>query len=158
MYRKPDFIVGPPTDPYLLRWWIIPRNTWANVYLHEFLRSDDDRALHDHPWHSLSIVLSGGYWEHRPNGSRTWYGPGSILWRGATYTHMIELPEKDGKPLPCRTLFLTGPTVRVWGFHCPQGWKPWFKFVNRDEPGSIGPGCDDSKPFSQRPITGSEGS
>ena len=46
------------------RWWVIPRNKWFNVYLHHFLRSDDDRALHDQPWWNLSILLDGEYTEH----------------------------------------------------------------------------------------------
>lgn len=33
------------------------------VRAHTILRSDVDRALHDHPWWSASIVLAGGYWE-----------------------------------------------------------------------------------------------
>jgi hypothetical protein len=48
--RRPDFIIGGADNPYLLRWWIIPRNRWCNVYLHKILRDDDPRALHDHPW------------------------------------------------------------------------------------------------------------
>jgi hypothetical protein len=45
--RKPDFVIG---DHYLHRWWVVPRNEKSNVYLHEILHSDDDRAMHDHPW------------------------------------------------------------------------------------------------------------
>lgn len=56
--RKPDFVIGDLSNPYLLRWWVIPRNRFFNVYLHKFLRDDDDRALHDHPWWSMSIILS----------------------------------------------------------------------------------------------------
>jgi len=143
--RNPDFIVGPPDSPYLLRWWLIPRNRWFNVYLHEFRRSDDDRALHDHPWASLSVILAGGYWENRPDGSRLWYGVGSVIYRSATYAHRIELRDHNGHPEPCRTLFITGPKVREWGFHCPQGWKPWRKFVAIGNPGEIGPGCGEQE-------------
>ncbi len=42
--RKPDFIIGGPENPYLLRWYLIPQNRFFNVYLHKILRSDDDRA------------------------------------------------------------------------------------------------------------------
>ena len=56
--RPPNAIIGGPENPYLLRWWLIPRNRWFNVYLHQFKRSDDDRALHDHPWINASIVLT----------------------------------------------------------------------------------------------------
>ena len=47
--REPDFIIGDDHDPYLKRWWLIPRNPLVNVYLHQILRSDEDRALHDTP-------------------------------------------------------------------------------------------------------------
>lgn len=36
----PDFVIG---DDYLRRWWVIPRNPYANVYLHEILHSDEGR-------------------------------------------------------------------------------------------------------------------
>jgi hypothetical protein len=57
--RSPDFVIGGDERPYLLRWWVIPRNKVFNVYLHLFLRSDDDRALHDHPWANASMLLRG---------------------------------------------------------------------------------------------------
>jgi len=55
--RPPDFVIGPPDDPYMRRWWLLPRNRVLNVYLHHVRHDDDDRALHDHPWASLSILL-----------------------------------------------------------------------------------------------------
>lgn len=61
--REPDFIVGGHDNPYLERWWLIPRNPLFNMYLHRFLRDDDDRALHDHPWPWCSILLRGEYIE-----------------------------------------------------------------------------------------------
>lgn len=45
---------------YMLRWWKIKRNAYLNIYYHHVRRSDDDTALHDHPWWSFSIVLEGG--------------------------------------------------------------------------------------------------
>lgn len=63
MKRTPSKVIG---THYLKRWHIIPRNPLANVYLHEFTGSDDDRALHDHPWVSCSIILHGWYLEHVP--------------------------------------------------------------------------------------------
>ena len=55
--KPPDFVIGPADNPYLYRWFLLPRNPVANVYLHRFFRDDEDRALHDHPWPFLSIVL-----------------------------------------------------------------------------------------------------
>ena len=70
--RAPDVLIGKPGDTYMRRWWVIPRNRFFNVYLHLFLRSDDDRALHDHPWVNLSFLLHGDYTEHTiaPGGVR----------------------------------------------------------------------------------------
>lgn len=79
--RPPDQTIGAGKDqygPYLLRWWIfggkpnpaapaerIPRRPFGrSFYLHCFLRSDDDRAKHDHPWDWGSLILKGEYISH----------------------------------------------------------------------------------------------
>lgn len=59
-----DGIDGGPKRDYLKRWHMIPRNPWFNIYLHYFVHGDDDRALHDHPWASASLLLEGRYREH----------------------------------------------------------------------------------------------
>ena len=138
--RRPDFIVGGVETPYLLRWWLIPRNRFFNVYLHKFLRSDDDRALHDHPWVNLSILLSGEYVEHSilAGGVHTAikYQAGQWKWRRAVAAHRIEIDA------PCWSLFMTGPIVREWGFHCERGWRHWKLFVSERDTGQVGRGCD----------------
>lgn len=139
--RLPDVTIGGHADPYLLRWWVIPRNKWFNIYLHRFLRSDDDRALHDHPWMWCSILLRGAYLEvtQRPGWQRCdLFFAGDIRFHRAKFAHRLEIDRR----LETWTLFITGPVVREWGFHCPKGWRPWWKFVDKDDPGSIGPGCD----------------
>jgi hypothetical protein len=142
--RNPDFEIGVPGSIYLRRWWVIPRNRLFNIYLHQFLRSDDDRALHDHPWCNVSILLCGSYLEHMPQGVVKLRNPWRpwAFWRLPirlpTSAHRVELI--NGKPV--WTLFLTGPKVRTWGFHCPRGWIPWTEFVAVREGGnSIGQGC-----------------
>lgn len=139
--RPPDFVVGGKEDPYLMRWWVIPRNRFFNVYLHHFLRSDDDRALHDHPWWNLSILLRGEYTEHTIAAGGVHRAvirrAGQFKFRGAKSAHRIEL--HNG---PCWTLFLTGPTLRTWGFHCPRGWRPWKEFVDDRDSGKVGRGCE----------------
>lgn len=106
----PHFVVGDPASPYLLRWYVLPRNPFLNVYIHKFLKDDDDRAAHDHPWYSLSLCLWRGYWEEvGPLRDLTrWIGPLSLTLRPAWWTHRVVL--KDGKP--AWTLFVTGPRVR----------------------------------------------
>lgn len=133
-WRAPDFIIGTRESPYMRRWWVIPRNRRFNIYLHNIVRSDDDRALHDHPWWNVSILLRGYYREVTPDGVFT-RGRGSIVFRRAEASHRLEV---DG---PTWSLFITGPNVREWGFWCPQGWKHWRKFVDMTDTGAVGPGC-----------------
>lgn len=141
MKCDPDVIIGKADDHYLHRWFVIPRNPLFNIYLHHFLRSDDDRALHDHPWWNLSILLDGEYTEHTiPAGGvnvRKVYKAGDIKFRGASSAHRVELHAGS-----CWTLFITGPRFRQWGFHCPAGWRHWKEFTDPKNPGDIGRGCD----------------
>lgn len=132
--RPADFIIGGAETPYMFRWWIVPRNRWFNVYLHKIVRSDDDRALHDHPWWNISILLRGFYREVTPRGTKMRRG-GSIVFRSAKTAHRLEVDA------PCWSLFLTGPTIRTWGFHCPKGWVEWTKFVDERDNGAVGRGC-----------------
>lgn len=177
MRRQPDFIVGAdnPDGAYLLRWYLTPWRTWynkipgheqtlwqrfvnnclPNVYLHQFLRDDDDRALHDHPWAWCSILLRGGYTEHTIEQGgihrRTLREAPSIKISGPRRAHRVELLPAwhpwSKKPLSfkqlCWTLFITGPRVRAWGFHCPErGWVHFRDFTDPTNTGKTGRGCD----------------
>lgn len=102
-----DFRI-PPNEAipvYMERWWRLPRNWALNIYYHIVRRSDDDRALHDHPWFSFSIVLDGGYSEHeiKEGGihTRTWYGPGAMRfrWHGRK-AHRLELKRERLGDMP----------------------------------------------------------
>lgn len=161
--RPPDFVIGGPDRPYLRRWWLTPWSRWGrdnpttrlqrigsalarllpSAYLHQFLRSDDDRALHDHPWSSLSILLRGYYVEHTiaAGGIRHERLLVTGDWRlrlSGRLAHRVELPHGE----PCWTLFVIGPKYRAWGFHCPdEGWIPWQRFTAPDDKGAVGPGC-----------------
>lgn len=149
-----DFRI-PPDEAipvYMQRWWRIARNWALNCYFHIVRRSDDDRALHDHPWWSFSIVLDGGYFEHEILAGgihrKTWFGPGRMRfrWHGRK-AHRLELKrvgmsdlvreighwpigkteeltlDGDGLiELPATTIFITGPVLRRWGFHHESGW------------------------------------
>jgi len=138
--RPPDVVIGGSERPYMLRWHLIPRNRLFNVYLHHFLRSDDDRALHDHPWWNASFLLQGSYTEHTIAAGgvhcRKLYNAGDIKLRGAKSAHRVELTHGS-----CWSLFLTGPWLRSWGFHCPNGWKHWKAFTKPGRPGEVGEGC-----------------
>jgi hypothetical protein len=141
--REPDVYIGGREDTYLERWWLIPRNPVFNVYLHHFLRSDDDRALHDHPWVNLSILLAGSYTEHTIAAGgvnvRTERRAGDMKLRSPLAAHRVELT--DGA---CWTLFITGPRIRDWGFHCRKGWVSHKAFVHVDgKDETVGSGCGD---------------
>lgn len=131
--RQPDFVIG---DNYLRRWWVVPRNEGCNVYLHEINRSDDDRALHDHPWDNTSQLLLGSYIEHTPEGSFQRVA-GDIVTRKATDAHRLDIVPGE----KAVSLFMTGPKLREWGFHCPQGWRHWRDFVDERDTGQVGRGC-----------------
>lgn len=169
--RPPDFCIGPEGDHYLRRWHV--RSTkgpkgkdlrW-NVYLHEFLRDDNDEALHDHPYASCSIILANGYKEvmfTRTPLTDTYLGvrvfrvegdprnykemprrPGQLVFRAAIDAHRVVLNhDAVGHQVRAISLFIIGPRVRTWGFYCLKGWIPYTKFADVDERSSIkGKGC-----------------
>src|SRR6266576_3765132 len=118
--KKKD-IVNCERHLYLTRWYLI-RTRFVGVFLHRFHRSDEDRALHDHPWNFITIILWRGYLEHSPTGTRRLW-PGTIHWRPATWRHRAELI--DGKS--AWTLIIRFREHRMWGFWMPQGFVPWNK-------------------------------
>lgn len=126
-FRRPSGLV------YLTR-WVLPRVAGRGAFLHRF-RGGDSEVFHNHPWASVSLILSGGYWEVTPRGRR-WHGPGRVVYRPAARLHRVELP--PGRE--CWTLFLHGRPTRGWGFWCPRlGWVPWRPGIaDADVPGS---GC-----------------
>lgn len=151
---SPHFTIAKPdASPYLRRWFLTPWSSddhrlkakrLPNVYLHQILRSDDDRALHDHPWDNISIILWGGYIEHvfeRPPVEGMEMPPVttkrrrmfSIVRRKAEDAHRLELyrnPGADGpgsvndifygEEKPCWSIFITWRKRREWGFWCEK--------------------------------------
>lgn len=131
---KPHQIIGSGSNPYMHRWYLVPTNPWVKVYVHKFLRSDDDRALHDHPWSFVSVILRGGYVEISESSEhkttllcrssifdvRSPFWRRAIVFRPATYRHRVSLLINQGVEQPCWTLIVTGPHVREWGFWCKQ--------------------------------------
>ena len=99
------------------------------------ISNDDDRALHDHPWYSVSFLLRGEMLEHSFKGARfiPWLIP---VFRSAKFAHRLELVKG-----PVWTVFITGPRLREWGFYCPNGWRHWTAFTS-DDGRNIGRGCE----------------
>lgn len=113
-------VIGDKKDPYLIR-WIIIQTPWFSLYIHKLVRSDYERALHDHPWHFVSLVLRP-YSEEIATPRTTsllldWHKEkhhiGSLLFRRADHRHRVIIENLDK---PGWTIVLTGPRVRKWGF------------------------------------------
>lgn len=119
---EPDEKIERDNKPYLHRWHIVREHGKQNVYLHKFLGDDNDEALHDHPWSSVSIILNGTYKEITPDGEFI-RKTGDVIFRDEKEPHRIELIHG-----PAYSLFITGPKVKEWGFFCDKGFKHWLDF------------------------------
>lgn len=150
--RRPYADIG----DYMERYWLVHYNSWFSfgwsVRVHVTKRSDQDRALHDHPWSNFSLVLRGGYYEHMPlwtpeeinrlfssgqGPERTiarWRGAGMWVARRAEQRHRLELDDDE----PCVSLFIMRRKTQSWGFY---DWErgefkliPWREYLaGRDE-------------------------
>lgn len=104
---------------YMRRW--ILRTPWGTLRLHNILRSDEDRHLHDHPFDFTSLLLTGGYDEvtpkhfHASQLVKSW-PRFSIVRKRAEESHRLIVHK------PLWTLVVSGPKRRSWGFHTEQGW------------------------------------
>jgi hypothetical protein len=158
--RKPDLIIGPRDNPQTIRWHIFVWRGWQ-LSLHKWLRSDDDRAPHDHKADNISIILNGGFFETvrafewydpvthdtPPGHERGWthYGDGEYYryrevtrfrWPLVPYFRKAETPHRvslpsDGKPV--WSLWLRWPARRRWGYWCPKGWTDADEYNNSDD-------------------------
>ena len=118
------------TDPlsgklYMLRYFLLNKNknedneqTKFNIFIHKIFMSDT-RHLHNHPWNYITVILSGGYWEHTDKGV-FWRGPGSIRFNSAKNLHFLRLGSRnvEGRveEIPCTTLFIRFKKKQNWGF------------------------------------------
>jgi hypothetical protein len=126
-FLKHKIIKNCNKEPYLSRWYFYRSPNFA-TYLHKFHRSDEDRALHDHPGSFISVILWRGYNEIteglsgecpyckggsimmfapcskcRGSGKKITYvkkrkWPGMILYRPATWRHRVELLRETVNP------------------------------------------------------------
>jgi hypothetical protein len=145
--HEPTQIIGGIENPYLFRWCLAPKNRFGNIYLHLIVRDDDDRALHDHPFDSVSIVLDGPLSEIRrcKHGDEIReFKAGDIVFRSASAAHRLFL---DRRGTPAVTCFFVGPRRRQWGFLCPSRWVHWKEFTAYSVDGDgnrVGRGCGEA--------------
>ena len=131
-------------DPYLIRYYLLFKNRSGsipfNVFIHKFVKGDDDH-LHDHPWGYFTFILSGGYNEtvRRDSGQEYthWRGPGFYQTVPPKHTHKIAL---DPKASTCWTLFVPFRRSREWGFiekkNEEEKWVPADEYLSKLKGGS----------------------
>jgi hypothetical protein len=112
---------------YLRRWILTPPIFGYQLFLHQIVRPDHDRCLHDHPWGFIGLILWGGYVEDLKDGTRRTNKPWRVINRlNPTFTHRIH-SLLNGKS--SWTLLVRGPFKREWGFYTPSGWMSWRAFL-----------------------------
>lgn len=125
-------------DLYMLVRYLLPVGRWPNAELHDIFIGDSARWLHDHPYPFLSVTLRGG-------GTETIRAAGRgtvrrrmprIRYYRSTDLHRIDSVDLGGM----RTLVITGPRRRMWGFarqDADRAWKwrpslPWSPDIGMD--------------------------
>lgn len=132
-------------DVYMVR-YILARNRFFRVYIHKFLRSDDD-VYHDHPWHFVTYIANGEYIEKLLNQD----GPdwvktertikaGKLIFRHAEHKHIITLKKeyKESDSDAPLTLSIIFWKFREWGFwpeneYGKHSFIPWRRFLGLPE-------------------------
>jgi hypothetical protein len=108
------------TDIYCRRWYI--ETSIGSIRLHHWLKADDDRYFHDHPWSFITFVLKGGYTDITPEGNE-YMSTRMIKFRKAIHRHTVK-PDEGG----CWTIVISGPKIRKWGFWVNSKFKKANKY------------------------------
>ncbi len=105
--------------------WNVPR--WVegvpSIYLHHFVKGDDEEELHSHPWkRSVSLILTVGYREERRVGNGTTFRivkPWHFNVIGEDDFHKVELLDKERGVWTIFVAGLDGEEKHSWGFWHP---------------------------------------
>lgn len=140
-------ITGEDGSIYLRRFYLYRGKKRPHIFLHHILRSDDDRALHDHPWAFTSIMLSGRYTEISPFTDQRMesfydvrfdpcYG-GHLFSERIRAFAIIRHKAQDRHRLYLNpgetvwTLVFAGERERDWGFWMHGEFTHWKKFTEK---------------------------
>jgi hypothetical protein len=134
--------IGPRECPYLKR-LILWMGPLGNIRLHKFYRSDEEEALHDHPWPFVTFPLST---------YREWIEVDSkrvlntvkrfrFHYRPAEYTHAVVVDK------PGFTLVWAAHKGRSWGFWKNGIFTPWRKWFDQHPPA-----CADVEEIKEWPV------
>lgn len=123
-FLKKRIISRDDGKPYLIRHNLFECKHFS-IKIHKILLSDFD-CPHDHPWAFFSIILHGGYIEHRYNDKgfvkSKIYHPFNMLYRKALDRHRLEIHQ------PCYTFVITFKRTRIWGFWNLTKFIPFYKY------------------------------
>lgn len=105
-----NYPLGKPECPYAYRWRL--DFYFFSFRIHKWLRSDDNRAYHNHPWHFITFPLARGYWDHRENAKPCWvqHRP---RFRRKRYRHWVQILEDFN---PVWTFIITFGRPRRYSF------------------------------------------
>jgi hypothetical protein len=104
--------LGKPECPYMYRWVFLFFN--YSIRIHHWIRSDDKRYYHDHPWWFITFVVKGCYTDVSEGKSGVYIDTlkrWDLVYRKSKHAHYVLVP-----PEGCWTVMVTGKPVRKWGF------------------------------------------
>ena len=117
--------LGDNTCPYAYRYVFIFFN--YSIRLHKWLRSDDKRYCHNHPWWFCTLVLNGAYTDVDINGKEDKLNFLSFRYRPSSHSHYVKVP-KEG----CITILITGKPINTkWGFFVNGKFKRPLKYFHK---------------------------
>lgn len=144
--------IGPPDCPLMRRWFL--ETPLGSLRLHHFIKSDDERHLHDHPWPFATLVIAGSYddYSYCPlceglgritvlhAAHRSTVNCHRCLGKGKLVDHLRRgsfriRPAKHRHAVRTTgawTVIVTGPEERLWGFWmAPDVFRPMADYFRR---------------------------
>jgi len=120
-----NFKGGLPECIYYRLWAIISKR-FGSIRIHNWLKEDDARHAHSHPYWFITFVLKGGYTDvsQDESGKETKEVLRALTCRYRPSNHMHQVLEVMPNTW---TLLITGPSIHRWGF------KVGNKIIKRDK-------------------------
>jgi hypothetical protein len=124
---------------------------WFNLYVHNILRSDEDKDPHDHPFGFIALMFWGSYleeWRCAKEDYRYWAPPkgfdnpleksvrsiGSLYYHAAKDFHRITLCS----PSVWTLVLASGRKRPGWGYQTKNGWVHFKEYRQLKNEGKFG--------------------
>ena len=122
---------------FLLRLKLTPKTRWGRLFLHVFMRGDQDPEPHDHPWDFWTFPLVTYKEEYIDVEDCQRYGAFDLKTRFVRRFHLhhrvAEHVHRVLDPLgrlPIISLVWHGPRKRAWGFWVGWRWVSADQYLN----------------------------